>query len=283
MNVSAQSEGHLLSTMSLGVGTFLGEILDVLLPRVCPFCRHATPSGQNPFCTSCAESFASFRPPFCNACGRPLPASFQESESLVCTTCLHCFQPPCPDSPVRCVGPYEGNLREAVLRLKYGRDLLLGPALGTWMASRFRVLFPQDSFDLILPVPLHRTRLRSREFNQSVLLARPLARSLRRPLELKAVLRVRDTPSQSLYRRGDRRRNLKGAFRVANPGRIRNRSVLIVDDVFTTGATAAALAALLFDSGATGVSVFCLARTLDPPLSQPEPMIATGPHETEAP
>jgi len=282
VNLSPQKERQLLSTMSLGVRSFLGEILDVLLPRVCPFCRRATPDGQDPFCTSCAESFESFRPPFCTVCGRPVPASFHESDCLVCTTCSHCPRPPCPVFRVRCVGPYEGNLREAVLRFKYGRDLLLGPALGTWMASRFRVFFPQDSPDLILPVPLHRARLRQREFNQSVLLGRPLAHSLRLPLELKAVLRVRDTPSQSLYRRGDRKRNLKDAFRVASPERIRDRSVLLVDDVFTTGATAAALATLLLDAGATGVSVFCLARTVDPLPPQPG-SIGTGQQETEDP
>jgi len=282
VNFSPQKEGQRLSTMSFGVRSFLGEILEVLLPRVCPFCRRATPNGQDPFCTGCAESFKPFRPPFCTVCGRPVPASFHGAESLLCTTCLHCPRPPCPGFRVRCVGPYEGNLREAILRLKYGRDLLLGPALGTWMASRFRVFFPQDSFDLLLPVPLHRARLRQREFNQSVLLGRPLAHSLRVPLELKAVLRIRDTPSQSLYRRGDRRKNLKGAFRVASAERIRGRSVLLVDDVFTTGATAAALATLLLDAGATGVSVLCLARTVDPTSPQSGP-IGSGPHETEAP
>lgn len=282
MNFSPQKESQLLSTMSFGVRSFLGEILDVLLPRVCHLCRRATPNGQDPFCKSCAESFEPFPPPFCAFCGRPVPASSPGSESLVCTTCLHCPRPPCPGSRVRCVGPYEGNLREAVLRLKYGRELFLGPALGTWMASRFRTLFPRDDFDCILPVPLHPARLRKREFNQSVLLARPLARSLRLPLELNAVLRVRDTPSQSLYQRGDRSKNLKGAFRLAKPGHIRNRSVLIVDDVFTTGATAAALAALLFDSGATGASVLCLARTVDPTWRQMGPA-GTGTQETETP
>lgn len=250
--------------ISLGIRSFLGEILDVLLPRVCPFCRRAAPDGLDPFCAACIESFESFSPPFCSLCGAPIPATACDPESLVCTTCLHCSRSPRTAFRVRCVGAYHGNLRDALLRLKYGREILLGPALGKWMLSRFRVLFPLDAFDLILPVPLHPARLRSREFNQSVLLAKPLAKALSIPLALEAVLRVRDTPSQSLYRRGDRRKNLAGAFRIAEPQLVRNRSVLLVDDVFTTGATAEALATLLLDTSATAVSVLCLARTLDP-------------------
>ncbi len=281
MNLLSRQEAQLQPEASLGIRSFLGEILDVLLPRVCPFCRRATPEGRNPFCAACTESFKPFCPPFCSVCGAPIPATACDPQWLVCTTCLHCPGPPWPASRVRCVGPYEGSLREAVLRLKYGREIFLAPALGKWMASRFRTLYPLDAFDLILPVPLHPARLRQREFNQSVLLARPLARALRLPLALRAVLRVRDTPSQSLYRRGDRRRNLQGAFRVAEPQSVRKRSVLLVDDVFTTGATAEALATLLLEAGAASVSVLCLARTVDP-ISGLSP-VDREPIETKAP
>lgn len=264
MNLLPPKERNLRIPALSGIRTFFGEILDVLLPRVCPFCKRTPPEDRDPFCAGCTASFEPFSPPFCIVCGRPVNATVENLDTLVCTTCLHCPRPPCTSSSVRCVGPYRGNLREAVLRLKYGRELILGPALGTWMASRFHTLFPQESFDLLLPVPLHPARLRQREFNQSVLLARPLAESLRLPVAPKAVIRVRDTPSQSLYRRGDRRRNLRGAFRVAEPERLRNRSVLLVDDVFTTGSTAAALSTLLLEARAKAVSVLCLARTVDP-------------------
>ncbi|MEW6440424.1 MAG: ComF family protein [bacterium] len=244
-----------------GAAQFLDELLSVVLPRACPLCR-AVPVGRNDgFCPSCLRSFESFRPPFCSRCGAPLPEA-EEDVELWCPECLTETVPALPNVAVRALGPYSGALRDAILGLKYGGRVLLARPLGRLLADRFRELFPAASFDLLLPVPLHPARLRDREFNQSVLLAGPLSERTGFPVELHAVLRARDTPSQSLFTGAKRRRNLRQAFAVRDREAIRGKSILIVDDVCTTGATVRELARILLASGASMVAAVTLAKSL---------------------
>ena len=131
------------------------------------------------------------------------------------------------------------------------------------MTDHYQRLYPADAFQSILPVPLHPKRLREREFNQCVLLARPLAARLGIPLDLDAVERVRHTPSQSSLPEPDRRKNLRDAFRVRRPEFVKGRSILLLDDVYTTGATLEELARSLLSAGALKVSGLTLARSLE--------------------
>jgi ComF family protein len=144
--------------------------------------------------------------------------------------------------------------------MKFGRQAPVARSLSLYMTDHYHRFFQADAFHSILPVPLHPKRLREREFNQSVLLARPLAKRLGIPLDLDAVERVRHTPPQSASTEADRRKNLKGVFRVRRPERIKGRSILIFDDVYTTGATIEELAWSLLRAGAWRVSGLTLAR-----------------------
>jgi ComF family protein len=128
------------------------------------------------------------------------------------------------------------------------------------MMDHYPRFFPPDAFQCILPVPLHPKRLREREFNQSVLLARPLAARLGIPVDLDAVERVVHTPPQSASTEAERRKNLRGAFRVRKPECVKGRSILLFDDVYTTGATLEELARSLLGAGARQVSGLTLAR-----------------------
>jgi len=113
--------------------------------------------------------------------------------------------------------------------------------------------------EIIIPVPLHRTRLRERGFNQALEIARPIARSLSIPVDYKSCERVRKTSAQSLLPAAERRKNIKGAFRVTRP--IAARHVAILDDVMTTGHTVQELAATLRKAGVERIDVWVVART----------------------
>lgn len=145
--------------------------------------------------------------------------------------------------------------------MKYGRDVSLAPLLARYLVERLPL--PVDH-DVIVPVPLHRERLRWRGFNQAVPLARALGAAGDRPVDPFALVRSRATPPQVGLDAGSRRRNVRGAFVVRSADRIRGRRVLLVDDVMTTGATIDACARALRAAGARQVDALVLARALDP-------------------
>ncbi len=237
------------------------ELVSALFPRACPLCRSAVMEERAAFCPACLAGFETIPEPVCPRCGAPLEPGGTEPQGALCAACL--AEGPDRSLPlsVRSLALYAGNVREAILRVKFGKQRPVARSLGLYIIEQFPRFFPADAFDLILPVPLHPIRLREREFNQSVLLARPLAGRLRIPLELDAAVRVRHTPPQSALTEADRRRNLGGAFRVRRPERIRGRSILLLDDVYTTGATLEELARTLLSAGARKVSAITLART----------------------
>lgn len=169
----------------------------------------------------------------------------------------------------RTYGLYAGKLRQVILRVKFVGDERLGVRLGELLAIPWDLL-PQVSearSPRIVPVPLHPSRRRERGFNQSDLLARGLVRALRRrgglavPQIAKACLRrKRATPPQTGLSLARRRENLRGAFEVANPEEVRERCIVLVDDVMTTGATLSACARALKRAGAAKVLGLAVAR-----------------------
>jgi ComF family protein len=164
----------------------------------------------------------------------------------------------------RSYGVYTGNLRKAILHLKfYGREHLAN-RLGELLLRPFEALAERDSA-LVAPVPLHPSRSRQRGFNQAEVLARGLVRKLRREqrglrLAEDLILRVRPTLPQVGLSPSARRENVRGVFSVPQPERVRNQTVLLVDDVMTTGATLSACAAALKRAAASRVLALSLAR-----------------------
>lgn len=165
-----------------------------------------------------------------------------------------------PIRHARAWAAYEGGttpITQAVARFKYHGARRLGRRFATVMASRV----PSSDVTLVVPVPLHTRRLRERGFNQSAVLGRHLAAILDCPVALTAVARSRDTPSQVTSATASARAaNVNAAFTVAKPALIRNRVILLVDDVWTSGATARAVAHTLREAGAQTVDVLTIAR-----------------------
>ena len=248
--------------MRLSTGHLIEDIVGSLFPRVCPLCRRRLRDPGEGFCAPCFASFLLIRPPVCARCGAPFARDGAPCPPL-CPGCLLQAGPtPASGFPeVRSVALHDGPLRRAILAWKYGGRLTLSSSLG-WMLQRgYTTHFSAETFDAIVPVPLHRKRLRERGYNQCVLLAAPLAKRLGVPLELESVEKVRDTPPQSGGGRDWRRANLRGAFSVVHPGRFTERSVLILDDVVTTGTTVRTLAEALRAAGARRVCALTLTRS----------------------
>ncbi|CCO07597.1 ComF family protein [Desulforamulus hydrothermalis] len=231
-------------------------LLNLLFPRRpgCPLCGRAGPADLCPACRQLLADWAA--KPKCRVCGRPL--ALPEQQAVLCGRCRRRLP---PFELARAAGPYEGGLRQAIHLLKYRGRKSLAPLLGQIMAASLPAHSPLRDAQLVLPVPMARGRLRERGFNQAELLAASTARCLNLPLANRLLVKSFDTPPQTGLNRQQRQQNLQGAFQVTAPAQIAGRRILLVDDVFTTGATAAAVAGLLKQHGAAGVYVLTAANT----------------------
>jgi ComF family protein len=162
----------------------------------------------------------------------------------------------------RAIALYEGLLAETVSRFKYQGASRLAKPLGALLGEYQDLEFSFAEFDLILAVPLHSRRLRQRGFNQSMLLARRLSQRHSIPLDFASLHRTRHTQPQTHLSGSERQKNIRGAFQVRRPGVISGKHILLIDDVFTTGATVQECSKVLLEAGAKRVDVLTLARAL---------------------
>jgi ComF family protein len=228
--------------------------LDLLFPPLCIGCR--TPVADAGFCAACWSELTFLDGPACACCGLPFPVAL-EGENL-CAACL--AKPPAFDR-ARAILAYDENSRGAILALKHADRLELVPGFARWLARAGQGLIAES--DMIVPVPLYRSRLWQRRYNQSAELARRLARDWKLAFDPFALVRSRATPSQGAMASAKaRRRNVLGAFKVPNPGCVAGKHVLLLDDVLTTGATAEACARALKRAGTSKVFVLALARVV---------------------
>jgi ComF family protein len=219
--------------------------LDVLAPGVCYFCDAPEPGG---LCAPCAAEL-----PWNHRCC-PLCALPQAHEA----PCRRCLARPPHFS--RALAPFrlESPLHDSVHRLKYQADFRAARLLGRLSAEYVQAQPRAAAVDLLLPVPLHWTRLAQRGYNQSALLAQHMGRQLGLPVAQDSARRLRATADQIGQSAAARRRNLRGAFQV--DAQVRDRHVALVDDVMTTGATLDALALACLRAGAASVLACPLAR-----------------------
>jgi len=199
-----------------------------------------------------------FSPPWCACCGLPLHGPGYESGQL----CGGCTLEPPPFSSARSFGYYTTELSHIVQALKFQGRRNIADLLGPLMASVFLESWNRDQIDMLVPIPLHPRRRRERGFNQSALLARSIARWIAIPVCDGVLTRVRHTAPQVGLTDVERTRNLKDAFRCSGPAKVRGKRILLIDDVMTTGATAASAASVLSQAGAQRVSVLTAARAV---------------------
>lgn len=213
-------------------------------PR-CLVCGDAGMPGRD-LCGGCHAGLP-WQGPACSRCALPLPRA---------GTCGQCLQHPSALDAAHAAFDYAFPLDRLLPRLKFHRDLAAGRVLAQCMAERF-IALPRP--DALVPLPLHRARLRRRGYDQALELARPLAKALGLPLRSDLLHRCRATAAQSRLDAGARKRNLRGAFR-ANPGAPPPAHVVLLDDVMTTGATLQAAAAVLRKAGVGRIDAWVCAR-----------------------
>lgn len=232
--------------------------LHLILPVECTAC--GTSLGDDPvpfFCRPCWTQIAALAGPACPRCGRPFASStaLAYSPAHLCEDCRRRR----PAYTRAWSGyRYAPPLQDAIHLFKYRGKVSLARALGDLMQATG----PPPSVDLLMPVPLHPSRLREREFNQALLLADRLGTAWQLPVSCHNLCRTKLTASQTELSRAARLKNLRRAFALRRPAEVAGQRVLLVDDVFTTGTTVNECAKTLRKAGTAEVYVFTLARKI---------------------
>jgi ComF family protein len=232
--------------------------INLIFPQRCFVCGELIDSA-GALCADCWGELSFMGPPSCACCGYPF--EFAVREGALCAACMK--RPP-PYSSARSALLYDDASRSLVLAFKHADRTRYADAFGHWLARAGAEFLPQA--DLLVPVPLHPWRLLRRRYNQSLLLAWGLARLTGCPVVPDMLVRRRNTISQGRLSRRARERNVRSAFkvRVGRKPILQGKTVILIDDVLTTGATVEACARALRAGGAAEVHVLTLARVVRP-------------------
>lgn len=252
--------------------TALGPVIDYALPPRCPGCG-AIVAADDAFCLACWSDMRFLGEPCCARCG--MPFDHEMGAGALCGACL--ADPP-PFDSARAVLAYGDAARTVALRLKYGRRLGLARLIARHMARHLPPGADAGEGALIVPVPLHRWRLWGRGFNQAALIADHLGRQAGLSVDKRTLVRARRTQPLRNLNPDMRARVVKDAFALAPDHGFKGRSILLIDDVHTSGATAAACARTLKRGGAASVHLLCWARALPHHKLPAIDKSATGPN-----
>lgn len=240
-------------------GNFWNSLLDFIYPKVCISCKAKLTDKANIddiICLGCWNKIKKNTPPFCHFCGRQL-----NKNSLSKGICPACIRKKMHFDRALSPCSYEGVMKELIHQFKYKNKDYLGQTLGKLMVDFIKEYdVPVHFMDAVIPVPLYKTRLREREFNQAQVLSDNIGRAFMKPVLKDVLKRAKHTRTQTELKDEDRALNVKGAFVTASPGEVKDKNILLVDDVFTSGATSSEAALALKEAGANIVFVLTLAN-----------------------
>jgi ComF family protein len=244
----------------------LQQVLDLFIPRICYCCAERLPRTElHPsddlrkdklweisryLCPVCIENIVILKDDICPKCGSP----------LLYKGCPHCTETAFKFTAARSVFLFDDHIRGLIHGLKYYQFLKIAPVLAAYSALYLENNWLWNKPDIILPVPLHKVKLRERDFNQSAVIGKWLAQFCHIEFRDDLLLRNRYTRTQTALNRSQRSRNVNGAFTLKKAEYLKNKVVLVLDDVFTTGSTCNAIAQLLQDNQITQVFVLTIAR-----------------------
>lgn len=238
------------------LGRAIRMAVDAVLPPICLSCG-ALVSEPGALCPECWAKVGFLAAPQCQCCGTPFDVELGPD-----ALCGRCMDEPPVWRRARAVFAYDDSSKPLVLRFKHADRIEGAPAFARWMARAGADLLAEA--DIIVPVPLHSWRLLARRYNQAAVLANALGKLAGKPVAPDALVRQRRTPVQGHLTREQRLRNVKGAFTI-RPRRlaaIKDKHVLLIDDVLTTGATVGECARVLTKAGAASVDVLTLGRVV---------------------
>ena len=237
---------------------FLQSLADILYPKTCLSCKSkvSAVTDEDLICKKCYSEIEINLPPFCFACGRHLKKN--NLNKNICPACvrnrLHfdrAFSP--------CV--YDGVTKKLIHEFKYKGKDNLGKPLSKIMINFIKEYsLPLNYLDFIIPMPLHKTRLREREFNQAEILSMYIAREFKKDSVSGVLLRHRQTKTQTELKNKERFLNVANSFSVDSRLSLKKKNLLLIDDVLTTGATSSEAALALKNAGAQTVFVLTLAN-----------------------
>lgn len=229
---------------------------ELVAPELCRICGGKAESSEHKaICSDCRKMITYLGEQVCRCCG-----SVVRSKVATQSVCGECIRKPPPWDRALSLVHYSGDVRQLMHALKYRGDTTVLPALAIIAGPAIHNI--DTHWDVILPVPLHNKRLRKRKMNQALVLARTLLPDHQEIIEPRILVRNRATVAQTGLDGRERRRNLRGAFGVTAPEKLKGKRVLIVDDVFTTGATAAECCREVRRAGAVEIVVLTFARVV---------------------
>ena len=241
------------------INSFLEGILSLIYPSNCLICKEhiITHSPTDVLCLQCLSKIKNNIPPFCVKCSRHLSTV---SKSNKCNSCKE-MSPYFDFAWSSCL--YIDPLKNLLQRFKYHQKTLLRQTFCQLMIT-FIEKYQLDihQFDIIVPIPLFSSKLRERGFNQSVLLANEIGKHFNIPVNNDIIVRTANTKSQTILNKKERWTNIKGAFRIKPSINISNKSILIIDDLITTGATSSEAARVLKENRANTIGILTLATAI---------------------
>jgi len=237
---------------------WLDKGLGLFYPEVCQLCNSEYAAAYGGYVgAQCWSQVRFIRPPFCERCGLPFQGDL--TTKFECTNCrelkLHF-------TFARSAVVAKTVVLEAIHRFKYSRALWFEPFLADLLQREAGPVLRGAGWDFIVPVPLHPLKQREREYNQAEILARHLSTATNIPLNTRLLQRIAPTATQTRLKRDQRAANMKGAFALCKGASPAGKRIVLVDDVFTTGATTNACAKVLRQAGAAEACVWTVARGL---------------------
>ena len=234
----------------------LDGLLHLVYPATCFGCGSLLPAPEHDFCHACRAHLLADPHPACPRCGTTIGPFVQTEDG-----CPSCRRAEFAFTAVYRLGPYEGLRRDLILRMKYAAGEMVAEAVADLLASQLAPRLRDARPSVVIPIPLHWFRRLGRGYNQSEVLARSLARQLSLPCHPNWLRRIRNTPRQTQQSPTGRRANIRGAFSARASPHLRGQTVLLVDDVLTTGSTCSEAARALRQAGAAGVLVAVIAHS----------------------
>lgn len=244
-----------MPALARSIKNCLNAALSLVYPEVCQLCGNARATPDEGFvCTGCRAQVRFIDPPFCERCGFPY-----EGQITTVFECANCRDLDLGFSSARSAVIAREDVLEIIHRYKYQRAFCFEPFLADLLLSRAVPALATSKWDMIVPVPLHHAKLREREFNQAERLSRRLGAATSIPVQ-QCLRRVLPTQTQTLLSRPERLANVRRAFAMRPGQSLDGQRIVLIDDVFTTGATTSACAKVLRAAGAGEVCVWTVAR-----------------------